>query len=184
MTCALNDFFLFWLHLDSQSFKIGLFQKKSKQGGGGWGYTFLEKKPWNFSFLYFTPGNSRQNKAQPLEIPQNCVSSLGNSKTKNKDPWKFHIIFFLFTLGNPTSFLINPWKFRTPFLWYPWKFHILTLPPSLDIFWNSPLFGNFIYLLSRDIAKQTWELLTILNLALFYYLSISIADQKCYSMGR
>ena len=38
---------------------------------GGWGYTFLK----------------------PLDIPQNCVRSLGNSKAKNKDPWKFHINF-------------------------------------------------------------------------------------------
>ena len=45
----------------------GLFQKESKLGvGGGLGYTFLTPPPWNFSFFYITPGNSRQNKAQPL----------------------------------------------------------------------------------------------------------------------
>ena len=44
---------------------------------------------FNFSFFYFTPGNSRQNKAQPVDILQNYV----RSTAKNKDPWKFHIIF-------------------------------------------------------------------------------------------
>ena len=72
---------------------IVLFQKKSKQGGGGVedSYTFLKTPAGIFHF--FTSGNSRQNKARPLNIPQNCVRSLGNSKAKNKDPWKFHIIF-------------------------------------------------------------------------------------------
>ena len=72
---------------------LGLFQKKSKQGKSS-GYIFLNPSPlppWNFSFFYFTPGNSRQNKVQPLDIPQNCVKSLGNSKAKNKDSRKFHI---------------------------------------------------------------------------------------------
>ena len=77
----------------------GLFQKKYKQG---WLriYSF-EKLHGIFHFSYSTPGNSRQNKAQPLDIPQNCVRSLGNFKTKNKDPWKFHLIF-----------LAHPWKFH------------------------------------------------------------------------
>ena len=133
MTCALNDFFLFWLHLDSQSFKIGLFQKKSKQGGGVEDILFWKKNPGIFHFYIL-----------PLEIPD---------KTK-LNPWKFHKIvlvpleiprpktktpgnstlFFLVTLGNSTSFLlINPWKFHMLFLWYPWKFHIL-----------NPLFGFFL----------------------------------------
>ena len=30
---------------------------------------------------------------QPLDILQNCVTPLGNSKLKNQDPWIFHIIF-------------------------------------------------------------------------------------------
>ena len=46
---------------------------------------FFEEPPG--LFFYFTPGNSRQNKAQPLDIPQICVRSLGNSKAKNKHPW-------------------------------------------------------------------------------------------------
>ena len=70
---------------------IGLFQKKSKQGGLR--IYFFEKLPGIFHYFFFTPGNSRQNKAQPLYIPQNCVRTLGNSKAKNKDPWRFRIIF-------------------------------------------------------------------------------------------
>ena len=49
------------------------------------------KTPGIFPFLNFTARNSRQNQAQPQDIPRNCIISLGNSKTKNKDPWKFHI---------------------------------------------------------------------------------------------
>ena len=51
------------------------------------------KPPWKFSFIYFTPGNSRQIKAPYLKIVQNCITSLGNSNTNNQDPCKFHIIF-------------------------------------------------------------------------------------------
>ena len=65
-------------------------KNQNREGAVENSYTFL-KPPWNFSF--FTSGNSRQHKAQRLDIPQNCVRSLGNSKAKNKDPEKFHIIF-------------------------------------------------------------------------------------------
>ena len=46
---------------------------RKKQTARG-GHTFV-KTPWNFSFFYLTPGNSRQIKAPPLEIVQNCVIS-------------------------------------------------------------------------------------------------------------
>ena len=42
-------------------------------GEGGWRQTSL-KTPWNFEIFYFIPGNSRQNKASPLETPENCVT--------------------------------------------------------------------------------------------------------------
>ena len=113
--------------------------EKIQTGGGGGGGGYIWNHPCNFSFSYFTPGTSRQNKDQPLDIPQSCVRSFGNSKAKNKDPWKFHIIFSWSSLEIllPT-FLINPCKFHMLFLWNPWKFHILN-PPSLDFFWNSPI---------------------------------------------
>ena len=58
------------------------------------GTYFFEIRPPPEFFVYLLyPGNSRQIKAPPLEIVQICVTSLGNSKTKNQDPWKFHIIF-------------------------------------------------------------------------------------------
>ena len=42
---------------------------------GGWAHTFFEKKkPFGFfRVCHFTLGNSRQNKASPLKIPQNSV---------------------------------------------------------------------------------------------------------------
>ena len=55
---------------------------------------YFFETPGTFHFFYFTSGNSRQNKAQPLDIPQNCVRSLGNSTLFFLGhPWKFHFIF-------------------------------------------------------------------------------------------
>ena len=83
---------------------LGYSRKKSKQGGLRINFFEPPPPPEFFIFFFFTPGNSRQNKAQPLDIPQNCVRSFGNSKTKNKDPWKFHIIFSWLPLEIPLCF--------------------------------------------------------------------------------
>ena len=111
-----------------------------------------------------TLGNSRKNRKPPgifhfftltLKIPDKTKLSswifhnivldpLEVSRPKIKTPVIPHY-FFLVTLGNSTSFLINPWKFHMLFLWYHWKFHILNparlpSPPSVSFFfWNSPL---------------------------------------------
>ena len=44
--------------------------------------------------LYAWLGNSGENKASLQDIPQNCTATLGNSKTRKQDPWKFHMIVF------------------------------------------------------------------------------------------
>ena len=89
---------------------------------------FYETPPGIFHiFFYFTLGNSRQNNAQLLDILQNCVRFLGNSEAKKKRPLEIPHYFFLVTLGNSTSFLINSRKLHMPFIWYPWKFNILNL---------------------------------------------------------
>ena len=54
--------------------------------------------------FYFTLGNSRQNKAAPLETPHNCVTPFKNF-TANQDPWKFHVIFSWWRPENCTLFL-------------------------------------------------------------------------------
>ena len=65
-------------------------------------YSF-ENLPGVFIF-YFTPGNSRQNKAQSLDIPQNCVRPFEIPRPKTK------------TSGNFTLFFLgHPWKFRFVF---------------------------------------------------------------------
>ena len=77
----------------------------------------LRKLPWNFSFFYFNPGNSRQNKNQPLDIPQNCVSQIPwKCQGQKQRPMQIPHYFFLVTLGNSTSFLIKPQKFHLLFL--------------------------------------------------------------------
>ena len=55
---------------------------EKKQTGRVEGILF-KKKPWNFSFFYFTPGNSRQKAPpmvlDPLEIPRPKTKTPGNS---------------------------------------------------------------------------------------------------------
>ena len=89
------------------------------------------KSPWNFSFFYFNPGNSIQNKA-PLWKFHKFLLDLGNSKIdqKSKDPWlKFHFSWLLL------------WKFHVislidlEFM----KFSYPQLRPLFSFFWNSAL---------------------------------------------
>ena len=70
---------------------FGYSRKKNRGGESGFEDILLWTPPWTFSFFYFTSGNSRQNKAPPLEVSHNCVASY----------------FFLVTLGNSTSLLIH-----------------------------------------------------------------------------
>ena len=128
----------------------------------------LWKPPWNLSFFKFTPGNSRQNKAQPLDIPQICVRSLGNSNPRLKTK----------THGNSTLiFLGQPWKLHFAFN-YPLELpHAVSLI-SLEIPYSRSICAVWIF---SGIA----QLLLILPLVLFYYLSIIIiSDQACCSIGR
>ena len=81
---------------------IGPFQKKIKLEGLR--TYFFEPPTLEFFIFYFNPWNSRQNKPAPLEIPQNCVKSLGNSKAKPLRPLEIPRHFFLVTLGNSTCY--------------------------------------------------------------------------------
>ena len=70
------------------------FRKKiKKQVGGGLRTYFSENLPGFFGCFYFTPGNSRQNKASPQETPQIRLHPLKILSLKPRHPWKFHIIF-------------------------------------------------------------------------------------------
>ena len=74
----------------------GLLQKRIQTGG-------VE----DIFFFNFIPGNSRENKAQPLNIPQNCITvrsdPLEIPRPKAKIP------------GNSTFFFVDPWKFHFVF---------------------------------------------------------------------
>ena len=63
------------------------------------------KPPWNFSFFYFIPGNSKLN---PLIFQKIVLDPFETPRPKTPGNSTF---FFLFTLGYSTPFLINPWKF-------------------------------------------------------------------------
>ena len=86
--------------------------EKNQMGGGAVGDILIQKKnPRIFHFFYFTLGNSEQNKAPPMKIPQNCVTNLCYIRWKfqgqNPRPLEIPHDFFLITPGNSTSFLIN-----------------------------------------------------------------------------
>ena len=112
-------------------------------------------------FHFFTlPLEIPDKTAQPLDIPQNCVRSLGNSKTKRKDTLEIPHYFFLVTLGNTTSFLINARKFHMLFLWYPWNRGAVCF-----FFWNSPLHTeNFLQELF--MPESIWTQFKVLSLKL------------------
>ena len=60
----------------------------------------IQKKPWNFLIYHFTLRNSGENMLSPLEILQDCVTTLA----KNQDLWKFHEFFFNTTPGKSNFF--------------------------------------------------------------------------------
>ena len=96
----------------------GLFQKKSKEGGRGFEHIILfSKSLLQFLDLSLYPfKNSGENKLSPLEILQNCVTPF-NPRSKLR-PMEILHYFFLKTLDNSTSFLIDPWHFHMFFLQY------------------------------------------------------------------
>ena len=80
----------------------------------GWGHFVFWKQPWNPGILVFnfTPRNSRQNKAPPLETPQNCVTPRPKTKTPASYAWfllDLPWIFgsFLLTPRNSTCYFFN-----------------------------------------------------------------------------
>ena len=166
--------FVYLLPRDVSKPQNRLFQKKFKQGGLK--IYFCENSRGIAHFFTLTVEFLDKTKFT-LEIPDKAKFNpwiFHKTVLASWIPWKFQgqkqrpmeipHYFFLVTLGNSTSFLINPQKFHVVFLCYPWKFHILSPP---------------VWILS-GIA----QLILILHLALFCYLSIIIADQTCYSIDR
>ena len=89
-----------------------LFQKK-KYKQDGWGRIFVNN-PFRFHSTEVSLQNSGKNKASLANlIPQKCVTSLGNPKTKKEFTWKLFAAFFC-----------HPRMFHS-FSNHSWKFHIL-----------------------------------------------------------
>ena len=78
---------------------------------------FFEKDPWNFRYviLPLEISDKRQNKASPLEILQNRVTSIGISGQKPRPMETLHNFFWI-TFRNSTSFFYWPWNFHNLFL--------------------------------------------------------------------
>ena len=87
----------------------------------------------------FILGNSGQNKASNLEISQDFDTPLGNSKAKNQDPWKFHMIF---SWSPPEFPLLFNWSldFSRSVFSLSLEISCPQTPPlaCFDFFWNSP----------------------------------------------
>ena len=82
-----------------QQIKILVYSRKKPNMGveeiGNIASQFFQNPLKFLIFILYSCNFPDKTKLHPLEIPQKCVRSLGNSKTRNQDPWKFHIIFFL-----------------------------------------------------------------------------------------
>ena len=81
---------------------LGYSRKKTNRRG--WGYTFLKLLLLEILYLWLYLRNSAENKLLPLEILQNCVTPLGNSKVKNQDPWELQMSFSWIPLEIPLLF--------------------------------------------------------------------------------
>ena len=108
--------------------------EKSKQGG--WRHTFVKTPLESFIFLIY-PWKVQTKRAQPLEIPQIFIRSFGNSKLKNQDHWKFHIIFYWSPLEISLCFLLTPGNSTCYFFDNHGKFISPTTPPTHPILFFS-----------------------------------------------
>ena len=87
-------------------------------------YSRKKKKTGNLTTYWFeSPPKIFRLFSLPLEIVKKCIPSLGNSKTKNQDPWKFHIIFSWSPLEIPHAISLIPLEIPYPHI------HIHTPPP-------------------------------------------------------
>ena len=85
---------------------MGCYRKKQTGGKMLRAHVF-KKDPWKFQISHFTLGNSRQNEASTPEIPQNCVTPTGISKTKSQNLWNFYTTFSGSLLKIPHSIFGN-----------------------------------------------------------------------------
>ena len=124
---------------------MGYSRKKIKQRGRGVGglvigYTFVKTAPEFFILLLYPCKFQKKQSSTPGYSTQLCLlpRSLRNSKAKNKDPWKFDIIFSWSTPEIPRAISLIPLEIPYP-------------PPSLPVWIFSGitqlLFISYIWLL-------------------------------------
>ena len=113
---------------------MGYSRKKIKRGD--WGYTFVKTAPEFFILLLYPWKFQTKQSSTPGYSTQLCyLDPLDrNSKTKNKDQWKFHIIFSWSALKIPHAISLIPQEI--PY----------SQPPCLDFFWNSPIASYILHL--------------------------------------
>ena len=139
-------------HRTNSSQLLWMGYSRKKNWGVGWlGHKFL-KKPLEVFLFFFVPLEiSGQVKLYPWKFGKIMnVISLANFKTKDQDPWKFHMNFSWSSLEIRCCFY--SWKFCRLFLGYPLKFYIYPQTPF-------PLFGFF----SRIVESQTQCLVQTLS---------------------
>ena len=109
----------------------------------------LRKDPWIVKIYHLTLGISRQNEASLLEIPQNCVTSIGISKVRNQDQWKFRMIL--------------PLEIQFPYFFNPGIFTFFCFSISLEIPCFCPpliwIFLGTVQFLSNDLqCAHNWKM--------------------------
>ena len=149
-----------------QNWQIGLFQEKSEQRGGGVRVYFSEPPPpppptpMEFLDLSLCPRKFQRKQAfTPWKFCRVVWHPLEISGSKTKSHGKY--TSFLYTPGNSTSFLIDPWNFHMLFLQYPWKFHVFNPRHCLDFFWYSPFWGVLAKNLPKSKSSLKWQLLLV-----------------------
>ena len=120
---------------EGRCWRLGYSSKKNQLlGGEGTLFWSSPLPPWNFSLFYFTPGNFRQNKSLPLEIPQNCVRSFGIPRPKTKTLKKSTLFF----LGYPLKFqFVFNWPLEIPHAIFDSPGISISSTPLFVFFWNS-----------------------------------------------
>ena len=105
-----------------------------KKPNGGLKAYFFEPVPGIFHFFTLPQGNSRQ-KAPPWKVHRFLLDPV---EIPNPKLLEIPHYFFLVTLGNSTSFLMNPWKFHMLFLWLLLEIPY-SQPPVCLFFRDSPM---------------------------------------------
>lgn len=130
-----------------------------------------EKSTWNFYIWHFTHRNFGEKALSSLEILQNYVTPLRNSKFQNQDLWKFDMIF-LTSLEVPILFLIDSWNFRMCFINTIRNFKSSIGSVWIFLFWTSnmcSILSPIYHACFQQIAVAVFKFVKLFLIWYFFY---------------